>query len=101
MSEAPERIRIDPDHHGWNTQVVGWSEEFFMGEVNGWPEYIRADIAEAALTAAQERGARLREALQNLIDAYPYEDMGHVAVLHDDARAVLQGETTPASAGKE
>ena len=41
--DMPERVRLDPDHNGYDTQVVGFADG--AEDTEDWPLYIRADLA--------------------------------------------------------
>ncbi|MCT4611317.1 MAG: hypothetical protein N4A70_19175 [Pelagimonas sp.] len=52
----PERVKLDPDYNGHDSQVIGWAHDAVEDD---WPEYIRADaitpqIAAKTLLAAEE-----------------------------------------------
>ena len=49
MTDAPKRIRIDPDYNGWDSQVIGWDSDRRDDQgrhfaESDWPEYLRADL---------------------------------------------------------
>jgi hypothetical protein len=53
------------------------------------PKLQLIEEAKARIEALEAQIAEARELLREFVAAYPYEDMGHVAVIHDDARALL------------
>jgi hypothetical protein len=75
MSDAPKHPAI----YCADTvpQPVRWVPAEDLARTQARIEALEAQIAEA------------RELLREFVAAYPYEDMGHVAVIHDDARALL------------
>lgn len=64
MTEAPKRIRIDPDYDGWEDQIVGWSADRRddQGRYHApldWPEYILASEHERIVAEKGTEIARL------------------------------------------
>ena len=69
MTDAPKRIRIDPDYDGWNGQVIGFDadRQDDQGEnfaEPDWPEYIRADLIDMdVLKRLEDRLTKIHENL--------------------------------------
>jgi hypothetical protein len=68
----PDRVRLDPDHAGWNDQVVGWASEARDDQGRSiapadWPEYVTLAAAEAfglaVAKAALERAVQVADRL--------------------------------------
>lgn len=66
MTDAPKRIRIDPDYDGWDTQVIGWDADRrddqgrYLAPTD-WPAYMAEAEHDRLMAEKDAEIARLRE----------------------------------------
>lgn len=105
--DMPERVRLDPDHNGYETQVIGFADG--MEDTEDWPLYVRADLSRPRVKLLEWIAVATGYEADSLVGEYevqkfgeywrwinwgPYRSSDYVFESSDDAKSAADEDYT-------